>query len=348
MTQAARPENSGRFISVRVKLLVGFTLLFGVVFAAAFLWFYTYASGVAEERLRESLHNALVSTAARIDGDEFLALYEDAEPNADGYTDDPRYWEIAEWLHDVHEIDQRAWTYTYVEGDEPAEVNYVVSSGALEDPPWGVKFRDSEITTSGSMQAGLVETSTFLDRSYEWEGTNWVSGYTPIYSPTTGDVVGGVGIDYNAGYVDAVRNDVRNKAIPAFILVYSILFVLVYLVSSYFTRPIVRLTKVAERIGEGDYNQDVSNMTTSALPDEITTLARVFNSMTAKVEKREEQLKTRVAELEITLDLSKRDEQVSEIIDSDFFQELQVKAKEMRDRKHKPHRSVLETADKTE
>lgn len=332
ITAAAEKRSFRPFVSLRFKLLFGFTLLFFVVFAIAFAWFYTFASSVAEERIRTDLTNALVATAAGIDGDAFVALYNEGERNAEGYTDDPRYWEIARWLNTVHVLDQRSWAYTYVEGDAPAEVVYVASAGALENPPWGVGFKDTEITTSGSMQAGLMRPTTFLDRPYEWENRWWVSGYAPIRN-SAGDVVGGLGIDYNFDYVVGVRNSVRDRAVPAFILAYSTLFVLIWAVSGWFTRPIITMTRIAERIGEGDYNIDVSHMTTSQFPDEMTTLARVFDSMTNKVEQREEQLKERVAELEITLDLNKRDQQVKEIVESDFFMDLQSKAKEMRTRK---------------
>lgn len=349
--ETAEKRSFRPFISLRVKLLIGFTLLFFVVFAVAFYWFYTFASGVAEDRIRADLHNALVSTSAGIDGDEYLALYNEAEPNADGYTDDPRFWELAQWLHTVHVIDQRSWPYTYVAADssvldpetlaafqaenpgqEPAVVEYVASSAVLEDPPWGVQFRETEITTSGNMQAGLIQPTTFLERAYEWEDQMWVSGYAPITN-SAGDVVGGLGIDYNFEYVIGVRESVRDRAIPAFILAYSTLFILIWFVSAWFTRPIIAITRVAQRIGEGDYNVDATAMTESRFPDELSTLARVFRSMTNKVEKREEQLKERVAELEITLDMSKRDQQVAEIVESDFFQDLQSKAREMRGRK---------------
>ena len=182
------------------------------------------------------------------------------------------------------------------------------------------------------MQAGLRRPITFLERPYEWEDRWWVSGYAPIRN-SAGEVVGGVGIDYRYDYVIGVRNSVRDRAIPAFIIVYTGLFILVWLVSNVFTRPISAITRVAERIGEGDYNVDASNIGDSRFPDELTTLARVFRSMTTKVEQREEQLRERVAELEITLDLNKRDQQVSEIIESDFFQDLQSKARDMRARR---------------
>jgi len=69
------------------------------------------------------------------------------------------------------------------------------------------------------------------------------------------------------------------------------------------------------------------------LHDEIDTLTGVFEIMVAKVAKREEVLKQQVADLQIILDHSKRDEQVKEIVENDFFQSLQSKAYEMRSRR---------------
>jgi hypothetical protein len=95
------------------------------------------------------------------------------------------------------------------------------------------------------------------------------------------------------------------------------------------------LAGFAERIGEGDYEQDLSLLAKDRFPDEIDTLARVFGIMVEKVREREQSLRRRVEELQIIVDKSKRDKQVLEIVDSDFFQDLQDKAKAMRKRSTK-------------
>jgi nitrate/nitrite-specific signal transduction histidine kinase len=148
-----------------------------------------------------------------------------------------------------------------------------------------------------------------------------------------------LGIDYKAQYVIDVENQIRNLAIPAFAITYLVAFTLVYLTSRFLSRPIVRLTEIAQRIGEGDYDQDFSGVRVP-IRDEIDTLANVFEIMIEKVARREEKLKQQVAELQIQIDHSKRDEQVKEIVDNDFFQSLQSKAYEMRSR-----RSQQETPD---
>jgi HAMP domain-containing protein len=329
-------QRRGAFISLRVKILISFSLLFSVVFAAAFYWFFTFASNVAQERLRINLHDAIISAGENIDGDVLLALAQEGEPNEAGFSDDLRYWEIADWLHNVHETLPDGWPYTYIEGEAENEIIYVVSSGALEEPAWGVSFLESEITDSNRPQMGLESPQTFLDQPYEWQDTLWVSGYAPIRSFETGEVIGGVGIDYRLDYLLNVRRDILNLALPAFVITYGVLFVMVFFMSTGLSRPIISLTRVAEHIGEGDYQQDFNQLNTGYVRDEITTLSEVFQVMIGKVEKREVRLKEKVAELQIIVDKSKRDEQVSEIVDSDFFQDLQVKASEMRKRKNRP------------
>ena len=68
-----------RFISLRVKLLVGFTLLFMVVFAVAFYWFYTFATDVAMNQIEEDMLTTLHGGLKGIDGDTFAALAEEGE-----------------------------------------------------------------------------------------------------------------------------------------------------------------------------------------------------------------------------------------------------------------------------
>ncbi len=158
---------------------------------------------------------------------------------------------------------------------------------------------------------------------------SWISAYAPI-TDSAGNHVGGMGIDFEASYVAEVQQAIRNSVLIVFIAAYIVLFLLVYLLSGAFTRPVTSLTKAAERIGEGDYEQDLSGLIRDRLPDEVDTLAQVFSIMVDKVRQREQSLRRKVEELQIMIDESKRDSQVREIVESDFFQDLQAKARSMR------------------
>ena len=98
-------------------------------------------------------------------------------------------------------------------------------------------------------------------------------------------------------------------------------------------RPITRLTHIARQIGDGHYDQDLAGLTKARLRDEIGILAEVFDMMVGKVEHREQSLRQEVQRLQIEIDESKRQNQVNEIVETEFFQELVTRAQEMRDRK---------------
>lgn len=64
--------------------------------------------------------------------------------------------------------------------------------------------------------------------------------------------------------------------------------------------------------------------------DELGQLARVFQNMAREVYIREQKLKQQVQELKIEIDETKRRKQVNEIVETDFFKDLQAKARNMR------------------
>jgi DNA-binding response OmpR family regulator len=65
-------------------------------------------------------------------------------------------------------------------------------------------------------------------------------------------------------------------------------------------------------------------------PDQLGQLARVFQRMAHEVAAREEQLKQQILVLRIEIDETKKARQVAEITETDYFQELQDKAKALR------------------
>jgi methyl-accepting chemotaxis protein len=144
-----------------------------------------------------------------------------------------------------------------------------------------------------------------------------------------------MGVDYDAGYVAEVQNGIRSSMVTAFVVTYLILLILVFLLSRFLTRPIVKLTRMARNVADGDYDQDFSGMAArlGVLRDEISVLAETFSFMVDKIRVRETTLKRQVEELKIEIDEVKRQQQVREIVDTDFFQDLQLKARAARVKK---------------
>ena len=51
----SKTEKTRTFVSLRLKILVGFTLIFSAVFAGAFYWFLDFATDQALNRIKQDL-----------------------------------------------------------------------------------------------------------------------------------------------------------------------------------------------------------------------------------------------------------------------------------------------------
>jgi hypothetical protein len=334
------------FISLRAQLLVIFLLLFAVVSGSAFYWFYHFATDAVRNRLEDDLKTILLGVDSNINGDEFAALVKAGEtaPEQGYYPPKPDeappdqldlsklYWSQAQFLYEMRTAigKDRVRFYTYIAGGEN-EVVFIGSSSALAEQdgaPFLYHWAPATASDTAVLLSGLNE-PTYYFTIYQDEFGKWMSGYTPIYD-SQGNKVGALGIDFQASYVEKVQNDVQNGIMIATGITAILVIIMVFLISGLVTRPITALTRVAERIGEGDYEQDLSRLTPGRFSDETGKLAEVIEIMVGKVHQREEKLKKQVAELQIVIDEHKRQEQVSEIVESDFFRELQDKARKMR------------------
>lgn len=328
------------FISLRWKLLIGFTLVFSGVFAGAFYWFYTFSTQKAISRLEEDLVNTTLGTAEGVDVSELMTLYRQGKRNAQGFSDDHRYQHQLEWFKTIQHIDPRVYPYSFIVG-KPSEnrrigaptpgdleIIYLVDSLWLSDPQRSLKFLEPNSPYREAQEA-FKQKRTVVRELYSDQWGSWLSAYTPLLDET-GKVVAILGVDIKADYVKNLQNAIKSRMVNAFAITYGTLFILVFLVSGVLTKPLNRLTDVATAIGEGDYDQDLATINQGKLPDEISTLATVFQTMVNKVRQREESLKRQVTELKIEIDQSKRQKQVSEIVETDFFQDLVVKARKLR------------------
>ncbi len=98
------------------------------------------------------------------------------------------------------------------------------------------------------------------------------------------------------------------------------------------TRPIINISDAAEAIESGTFT-DVSLNETINRRDELGKLARMFEKMAQEVYNREQNLKRQLQALKIEIDESRKSREVKEIVETDFFKDLKVKAQNMRDRR---------------
>jgi hypothetical protein len=356
------------FLSLRWKLLISFTVVFTIIFAIAFYWFYGFATRQANARIQADLLDTLQGGADNIDAESLVSVAQDGVPNEAGeawlaasvadenetsdapelfeyalanfgdpnhFSDDSRYLELMDQLQQIHDIEPRAWPYLYVKGPEEGQITYIADLWSRYDPSKAVPFQFTKssrrsINGLNELTLRLDENDQFVPYTDDWG--QWVSAYRPVLN-ASGASAGAIGIDFEASYVYEVQRGIRDRVWIAFGITYVSIFVVVFLLARTLTRPIQSLTESAERLGEGDYSQDITRVHSGGITrDEIVTLADVFAIMASKVYKREQTLRKQVEALKIEIDESKRSKQVSEIAETDFFRDLQSKARGMRKR----------------
>lgn len=97
------------------------------------------------------------------------------------------------------------------------------------------------------------------------------------------------------------------------------------------SRPVNRLIAAAETLERGEYRPADLAVELSR-QDDLGQLARVFDRMAREVKAREEHLRHEVLTLHIEIDEAKRDRQVAEITETEYFQALSQKAQRLRAR----------------
>jgi signal transduction histidine kinase len=288
-------------VSLRVKLLVGFSLVFSLVFAGAFYWFYTYTTEKVIARLRTDMRSTLTGAIAGVDVEELMSLYAEGKPNAQGFSDDPRYLNQLAWFSTVHSLEPRVWLYSYAVGDaipkrrigpsavapgEP-EIIYLVDLWSLYDPAKAAKFLQSDkagIAARRVLKEGqLYET----EKIYTDEWGTWLSAFAPLRN-SRNEIVAILGLDIEAGYVHQLQEAIRNRVFISFIATYSVFFLLIYVLSGILTRRLRELTQSAKQISAGGYAVDLSFSKPSNFPDEMNTLADVFQTMVDSIRVREQ------------------------------------------------------------
>ncbi|GAB4421923.1 MAG: hypothetical protein Kow002_11100 [Anaerolineales bacterium] len=367
MTHTVSKVNEGTFVSLRTKLMVGFTLIFTIVFAVAYYWFYRFATESAMQQITEDLVGTVRGATESgilgdndpvqtINGDELGALIAEVEPDANGLTDDPRYWNQVETLCNIRRIEPRASLYTFILGPEEGELIFITSWGRCisttsEDFAF---YKQSWKTDNIGPNASGMERLTLQDDTpdgcayydqpdcrptpYGDDFGSWVSAFAPIRN-SNDEVVAVLGVDFEADYVREVQQEILQRIYVAFAITYAVLLFMVYMGAQLFARPLTTLAQAAEHIGEAEYKTGLETLesvkTSRAFPDEIQTLQNVFRGMVDKVYQREQSLRKTVEELKIQIDEAKRKKQVEEIVETEFFQSLREKADKLRNQQKK-------------
>ncbi len=140
---------------------------------------------------------------------------------------------------------------------------------------------------------------------------------------------------------DQVLNETVQR-LAILMAVFGTVFVLAILliniaIRRYVIAPVDVLGGLADKLAADAFTpQDLEGpgiAQVSAQKDELGGLARMFTQMARQVHERTQNLKQAVQQLHIEIDEIKRKKQVSEVVESDTFREIQAQAKRLRERR---------------
>ncbi len=97
-----------------------------------------------------------------------------------------------------------------------------------------------------------------------------------------------------------------------------------------YMQQIERLTTAAATLETGHYEASLVE-TVARRSDALGRLARVFQGMASEVVAREQRLRNEVQQLRIVVDQAHEQRQVAEIVESDYFRQLERKAEQLRE-----------------
>ena len=98
------------------------------------------------------------------------------------------------------------------------------------------------------------------------------------------------------------------------------------------SQPILEVADAAEKVEAGEY-QAVSLENVSRRSDELGRLAAVFQRMVSQVYSREQRLKEQVQELRIEIDERRKQREVAEITETEYFRQLLIKVEQLKRRR---------------
>ncbi len=196
-------------------------------------------------------------------------------------------------------------------------------------------------TEASLLQAGTLSFQNLVQRMTQGEsaadffvdedGTQQLLAFAPV-----AETGWSLGIVVPQTQVLAPAIEVRNRAmiIASIALVATILLTMLLIRNIY--RPLQKLLEGVQLVSEERDAQAAPRIEAHSFI-ELRKLAQAFNEMATKVYSRESRLKAKVALFSIDIDTGRQREQVRSVVESDYFQQLESRADQMRDEFRSTH-----------
>jgi nitrate/nitrite-specific signal transduction histidine kinase len=184
------------------------------------------------------------------------------------------------------------------------------------------------------------------------EQTQQQTFYTthPIVAAPSNEIIGLQILYLPAKAVFERANQVVSRCMSIFVTLFTIVIVAINIwLRQRIIQPLKPLAKLAGLLSIASVSQaewgtiEQANLQTiTQRHDELGQLGRVFQSMVHEFQRREQQLTQQVRQLQVEIDHTGLQQQVAEIEDSDYFQELQRSAQQIREQFAEPVRPTTD------
>lgn len=141
--------------SLTWKIAIIFSLVFAVIFLMTLMSISSQVINHADQQIKADLTQVLEGAAAGIDVDVLMELAMEGEPNEQGFSDDPRYTALLDWLDTIHAAEPDAWPYLYIPAEEEGYIYFVVDLYARYDRNAATLFMERYKSNSGYILIGL-------------------------------------------------------------------------------------------------------------------------------------------------------------------------------------------------
>jgi PAS domain S-box-containing protein len=148
-------KNKKLKISIRWQSVIWFSVVFSIVSIVAFQIFASLVIRGTNNILQHGLDQSMQAAVNEIDVDVLLGLAAEGVPNESGFTDDPRFFSLLEYLDSLHTIDPDMWPYLYIESEQEGYVYFVVDLYYLYDQDTSARFMEHYKSNSGYILQGL-------------------------------------------------------------------------------------------------------------------------------------------------------------------------------------------------
>jgi hypothetical protein len=226
---ASRITESERMkAQIRARQIIAITsILANAVIALTGYGVVQFASHKAIQLISKHMVNTVNGAIAGINGDDFEQLANIELPSEAAVPSDSLiYQKHQEWLNTIHRLEPRAYAYTFIHGQKPYEVLWIGDAYRDIHPETATHFKDSYIAdpSQTKLHNGLSELTVTTDPYTNQWGT-WISVYAPIQD-SDGNLVGGMGVDFNADYALNIESTIRQTLILAYAITFICLLVL--------------------------------------------------------------------------------------------------------------------------